>query len=987
MRAAQSAILLLAISFATILVVRSQQAGATQAVQEKRPSIPMKPDGVTVQLTFGLKDSQPTDWEGELKLTPGKVERLDARLLNGDRLEGSTWKLRSRRQGQGANAQIQPATLFVTFDAPLGAKVEVTAKQRQFSFTLGELTSGKRMLFLDESVAAEQVPSFTQITREPTEDDFPVCVSAPDGAVWCAYVAYQHGNPIDLTAVRQGRFDSLVTKGNGDQIKLMKYDGKAWSAPWDVTPPGLDLWRPAVALDAQGGVWVIWSQNVQGNWDLQATRFDPQANTFSAVKRLTTDPGADINVVAVSAPSDRSAASSSGVWVAWQGWRGDNFDIWLANLTRNGLSRPLRVSTSAANDWHPVIATTPAGEVWVAWDSYDKGNYDVLARPLVRGQLGETIPVAASPRYEARPSMVIDHQSRVWIAYEEADANWGKDYGSRWEGKSGVAFYLARDIKVRCLTKGSAAPVEQTKAEVQSTAVDTDLLTGQGASGRAKRLSFPRLSLDDQGRVWLLFRHHPLQTGAGERWAGYATYLDGERWAPEMPLPRSENLMDNRPALVQIKGAGLLAVYSTDGRTGGTNTAGENNLYAAVLNAGGEVKTPVLVTAGPQSDGQSVEPVHPDEAEDIRRIRSYRATVGGKTYQLLRGEFHRHTEISSHRDQDGPFEELWRYSLDVARMDWIGPGDHDNGVGPGGVTLEYTWWLTQKQVDIYHSAPTFTPMFTYERSVVYPSGHRNVMFAKRGTRPLPRMGNPQQQPDLLFGTAEAGSPDVKNLYAYLRFFDGICSSHTSATGMGTDWRDNDSKVEPVVEIYQGHRQSYEEPNAPKAAKNAPDSIGGYQPAGYVWNAFGKGYRLGFQVSSDHVSTHISYAIVYAERPTREAILDAFKRRHSYGANDNIILDVRCGDQMMGDEFTLRSQPRLEITVVGTAPVARVDIVRQVEQERPAYVYAVEPKQTNVKLSWADNQAKAGALNMYYVRILQTDGKLAWASPLWIKYQP
>ena len=43
MRAAQSAILLLAISFATILVVRSQQAGVTQAVQEKRPSIPMKP--------------------------------------------------------------------------------------------------------------------------------------------------------------------------------------------------------------------------------------------------------------------------------------------------------------------------------------------------------------------------------------------------------------------------------------------------------------------------------------------------------------------------------------------------------------------------------------------------------------------------------------------------------------------------------------------------------------------------------------------------------------------------------------------------------------------------------------------------------------------------------------------------------------------------------------------------------------------------------
>src|SRR5207249_5940338 len=126
---------------------------------------------------------------------------------------------------------------------------------------------------------------------------------------------------------------------------------------------------------------------------------------------------------------------------------------------------------------------------------------------------------------------------------------------------------------------------------------------------------------------------------------------------------------------------------------------------------------------------EKAEPVHPNESDDIKRMREFRVTAGGKSYQLLRGEFHRHTEISSHRDQDGPFEEIWRYGLDVARMDWIGQGDHDNG------QREYTWWLTQKQDEIYYHAPMFIPMFTYERSVPYPSGHRNVMFAKRGIRP------------------------------------------------------------------------------------------------------------------------------------------------------------------------------------------------------------------------------------------------------------
>jgi hypothetical protein len=974
MKTILSIVLLLTISFAALFALRSYQ---TRAAQSEQISAPMKTSGAALQFTFGVNDAEPSDWRGQMKVSNGKLERLDARLLANDSIDGNAWRLRSRRQGQGANARINPAQLLAVFDAPPDAQVEVNVKGRDFSFKLSEIAYDKRQTFLEGAVAVERVPPFTQVTKDSTEDDFPACATGAGGTVWCAYVAYHHGTPIDREAVRQDKFDTLVTKGHGDQIRLVKFDGQQWSGAWNVTATGLDVWRPSVAVDAQGGVWIVWSQNAGGNWDLHASRFDPKSGRASAARRLTTDAGADINPVAVATPRS--------VRVAWQGWRNGNFDIWLATLTGNGFERPQRVSTSAANDWHPAMAANSAGDLWIAWDSYDRGNYDVMARLFARDKLGEMIAVAASPRFEARPSIAVDNRNRAWIAYEDADANWGKDYGTRWTGKRGAAFYLSRAIKARCLN-GSVG-VEQTKVEVKATPVDTDMLDGVGVIGRDQRVSFPRLGVDAAGRVWLLFRRHPAPNGQGERWASFATYFDGARWAGEITLPRSENLMDNRPALIKLN-RGMLALYSTDNRTGGTNTAGENNLFAAALDVEGAVSPPQLVTVNPRGDGKTVEPVHPNEAEDLRRIRSYRATVAGKTYQLLRGEFHRHTEISSHRDQDGPFEEIWRYGLDTASMDWIGPGDHDNGVGPQQMTHEYTWWLSQKQIDIYHHAPVFIPMFTYERSVVYPSGHRNVMFANRGIRPLPRMSNqPQQNQGIMFGTADGGAPDVKNLYAYLKFFDGICSVHTSATNMGTDWRDNDPKVEPVVEIYQGHRQNYEEPNAPMTAKNAEDSIGGYQPAGYVWNAFAKGYKLGFQISSDHISTHISYAIVYAERPTRLSVLDGFKRRHTYGAHDNIILDVRCGEWMMGDEFALASTPKLEINAIGTAPIARVDIVRQIDREKPVYVYATEPKQANVKLTWADNAAKAGAVNMYYVRIQQADGKMAWASPMWIRYLP
>ena len=149
--------------------------------------------------------------------------------------------------------------------------------------------------------------------------------------------------------------------------------------------------------------------------------------------------------------------------------------------------------------------------------------------------------------------------------------------------------------------------------------------------------------------------------------------------------------------------------------------------------------------------------------------------------------------ISGDGGNDGPLEDMWRYGIDAASMDWLGNGDHDNGNG-----REYTWWLTQKTTDAFYLPKAFTPMFSYERSVSYPEGHRNVVFAQRGVRTLPRL-------PISDARVHEPAPDTNMLYKYLKKFDGVCASHTSVGSMGTDWRDNDPVVEPLVEIYQGDR--------------------------------------------------------------------------------------------------------------------------------------------------------------------------------------
>ena len=49
----------------------------------------------------------------------------------------------------------------------------------------------------------------------------------------------------------------------------------------------------------------------------------------------------------------------------------------------------------------------------------------------------------------------------------------------------------------------------------------------------------------------------------------------------------------------------------------------------------------------------------------------------------------------------------------------------------------------------------------------------------------------------------------------------------------------DPLVEPVVELYQGARVSYEHPGAPRALRSFED-FWDYREAGFVWNAFRKG---------------------------------------------------------------------------------------------------------------------------------------------------
>ena len=85
-------------------------------------------------------------------------------------------------------------------------------------------------------------------------------------------------------------------------------------------------------------------------------------------------------------------------------------------------------------------------------------------------------------------------------------------------------------------------------------------------------------------------------------------------------------------------------------------------------------------------------------------------------------------------NNDGTLFQTYRYALDAADLDFLAVSEHN---GAGGPDIDYINWLLQQACDVFMLPRRFTPIYGYERSVSFPNGHRNILFATRGTPTLP----------------------------------------------------------------------------------------------------------------------------------------------------------------------------------------------------------------------------------------------------------
>jgi hypothetical protein len=769
------------------------------------------------------------------------------------------------------------------------------------------------------------------------QGDWPAITNVRDGSQWAVWIEW---NDKDADRVLVGH---RVASGS-------------WQAPIEIQDGNWDHYSPAI-VSMPDGVMVFWSGQSSGNFDLFCATISNDGKV-SKPERLTTAPFSDFNA--------RAASDAEGnVTVVWQSFRNLNGDIYARRYSKRW-GPEVRISDDAADDWDPAIALDRSGTAWISWDGYKTGNYDVYLRSFDGRKTGDVIAMTTEPTAQFHSSIAVDSQDRVWVAWDEADQNWGKDFSKVSAAPGSRGLHFSRKIGLRVYANG--------RVQAPSASPDTVM------DGRAQRFAeLPHLSFDSSGALWMVFRHWTYAQ-PNEIYHFYATRLSGDKRSTPVRFSQSSGHNTQHASISPSPEGGLSVGYASDGRSQTVIPTDQMhalhyNVYVSKLTKGDG--PPAVKFADVQLPVPQTRPAPRPRATMSRN---------GKTYHLLMGDAHRHTDIRGHSGVDGSVLDTYRYAMDAAQLDWLGTSDHNivTSNWPDGLR-DYQWWYVQKTADLMSHPPVFIGVYSYEHSLGAPSGHRNMLFLKRGA-PLRVVDRANRKDDNL----------PPNLWEWVKgnVFQQpgqklVIVPHTFgevSQPIGSFLWDT-PPFDCLLEIYQGARSSYEAWQLPVGEKRGNSQV--TEKGHFAQDALARGNRYGFVSFSDHGSTHNSWACVWAPKEDREGLFDGMLARRTYAGSDEIIVKATADGRMVGEEFsaTAAKPPRIEAQIDAPNTILRVDVVKDGK-----YVYTTRPNSRSTTVRFQDTDAKPGK-TYYYLRVFQTDTEnpegdpeAAWTSPWFVNYK-
>jgi mycothiol synthase len=224
------------------------------------------------------------------------------------------------------------------------------------------------------------------------------------------------------------------------------------------------------------------------------------------------------------------------------------------------------------------------------------------------------------------------------------------------------------------------------------------------------------------------------------------------------------------------------------------------------------------------------------------------------------------------------------------------------------------------------------------------------------------------------------------LYEALRGSDALVISHHPGYALdlhvpGTDWDAMETDVDRLVELWSMHGSSEGRDPADRPL------LGPRREAG-VLEALRRGLRIGFVAGSDTHSGRPGgsareprpywggLAAVWARALTRRGLFEALRARRTYALTQaRIVLRFEVNGGFMGAELPAADTARNRVAAWAADAIAAVEIFRNA-----ALFKTFTPGTDACDLTFED---RTGGPACYHCRVIQADGNLAVASPVWV----
>lgn len=237
---------------------------------------------------------------------------------------------------------------------------------------------------------------------------------------------------------------------------------------------------------------------------------------------------------------------------------------------------------------------------------------------------------------------------------------------------------------------------------------------------------------------------------------------------------------------------------------------------------------------------------------------------------------------------------------------------------------------------------------------------------------------------------------------------------TMGKGYSFNFANFQPEFERVVEIYNcwGSSETSSKKGNPRPIKGSGKKGVNEVDEGSIQKALLMGCRFGFVAGGldhrgvyanlvDGGQTEYSPGLTAILSPdySRDSLFNALYRRRCYATTgERIILHFNIAKEPLGSELNTKTKPGLAFNrhihgfVAGTAPIEEILIIRNGKE-----IHTISKQRDYVELAFDDSEpiekvvvdgpGEAPPFVYYYLRVTQSDGHIAWSSPIWIDYIP